>query len=94
MNHLPACIFEVNEIGNKEFSWSGIKIQNCVRESQYLSISKYLISISISSYKYNFKNYLLSKDDSLAFSLLLVHKTGTVDKRGTKKSRQEHNCAL
>ena len=23
MNRSPACIFEVSEIGNKEFSWSG-----------------------------------------------------------------------
>ena len=25
MNRPPACIFEVNEMGNKEFSWSGLK---------------------------------------------------------------------
>ena len=24
MNHPPACIFEVNEMGNKEFSWNGL----------------------------------------------------------------------
>ena len=24
MNHLSPCIFEVNEMGNKEFSWSGL----------------------------------------------------------------------
>ena len=24
MNHPPKCIFEVNELGNKEFSWSGL----------------------------------------------------------------------
>jgi len=22
MNHLPTCIFEVNEMGSKEFTWS------------------------------------------------------------------------
>ena len=25
MNRWPACVFEVNEIGNKEFSWSGLR---------------------------------------------------------------------
>jgi len=25
MNRPPACIFQVNEMGNKEFTWSGLK---------------------------------------------------------------------
>ena len=26
-NELPACIFEVIEMGNKEFSWSGLIVE-------------------------------------------------------------------
>jgi len=27
MNRLPACIFDVNEMGNMEFTWSGLNGQ-------------------------------------------------------------------
>jgi len=29
MNRPPACIFDVNEMGNKEFTWSGLKKCKC-----------------------------------------------------------------
>jgi len=28
MNRPPACIFDVNEMGNKEFTWSGLTLTN------------------------------------------------------------------
>ena len=40
MNRLPACIFEVSEMGNKKFSWSGL---NVVRRANFVLPNIFII---------------------------------------------------